>query len=66
MHRHRMNEVRRPLGKDGYTIAKTNGGHWRYDYPDMDGCVHGPKRPSDYRADKNLVAALKRKTKLTA
>jgi predicted RNA binding protein YcfA (HicA-like mRNA interferase family) len=63
---HQMNELRRRLRKDGYTLSKTNGGHLRVTHPDMDGPVFAPLTPSDYRAPKNLLATLKRKTKPAA
>lgn len=57
----RMREVRRELERDGYVIAKTRGGHWRFEHPDMIGPVFAPDTPSDYRGLKNLRALLKRK-----
>jgi predicted RNA binding protein YcfA (HicA-like mRNA interferase family) len=57
----RMNEVRRALEREGYTVVKTRGGHWRFEHPNMVGPVFAPDTPSDQRGLKNLRALLKRK-----
>jgi predicted RNA binding protein YcfA (HicA-like mRNA interferase family) len=56
-----MKEFRRALLRGGFTIAKTNGGHWRIDHPAMSGPVFAPDTPSDHRGIKNLMALLRRK-----
>lgn len=53
--------VRRDLERRGFTISKTNGGHWRYEHPDMDGAVYGADTPSDRRSIRNLLAIIRRK-----
>jgi predicted RNA binding protein YcfA (HicA-like mRNA interferase family) len=56
-----MKEVRRSLERQGFTMSKTRGGHWRFDHPHMDGPVFAPDTPSDHRGIKNMMAALRRK-----
>lgn len=56
-----MKEVRRQLGRYGFSVTKTRGGHWRFEHPDMDGPVFAPDTPSDHRGIKNLHAMLRRK-----
>ena len=58
-----MKEIRRNLERDGFTIIKTRGGHWRIDHPNMVGPVFAPDTPSDHRSIKNLLATLRRKMK---
>jgi predicted RNA binding protein YcfA (HicA-like mRNA interferase family) len=56
-----MKEARRQLGRRGFSVTKTRGGHWRFEHPDMDGPVFAPDTPSDHRGIKNLHAMLRRK-----
>jgi predicted RNA binding protein YcfA (HicA-like mRNA interferase family) len=56
-----MKEVRRQLVRQGFSVSKTNGGHWRFEHPEMTGPVFAPDTPSDHRGLKNLHAMLKRK-----
>ncbi len=56
-----MKEARRRLGRCGFSMTKTRGGHWRFEHPDMDGPVFAPDTPSDHRGIKNLRAMLRRK-----
>ena len=56
-----MKEIRRQLGRRGFSVTKTRSGHWRFEHPDMDGPVFGPDTPSDHRGIKNLYAMLRRK-----
>lgn len=56
-----MKETRRQLSRLGFHITKTNGGHWRFEHPDMDGPVFAPDTPSDFRGVRNLHAMLRRK-----
>ncbi len=58
-----MKEVRRTLERDGFTIIKTRGGHWRICHPRMKGPVFAPDTPSDHRGIKNLMATIRRKMK---
>ena len=58
-----MKEARRELERQGFIASKTNGGHWRFDHPHMDGPVFAPSTPSDHRGLKNLQATLRRKMK---
>ena len=58
-----MKEARRELERQGFIASKTNGGHWRFDHPHMDGPVFAPSTPSDHRGVKNLQAMLRRKMK---
>lgn len=55
------NEIRRALARQGFTMTKTRGGHWRFEHPDMDGPVFGPSTPSDHRGLRNFMATIKRK-----
>ena len=36
-----MKHCRRQLGRLGFVVTKTRGGHWRFEHPDMDGPVFG-------------------------
>lgn len=56
-----MRKLRRALQRDGFSVAKTRGGHWRFEHPEMLGPVFGPDTPSDHRGVKNLRAELKRR-----
>lgn len=56
-----MKEARRQLAREGFTVTKTRGGHWRFEHPDMDGPVFAADTPSDLRGLKNLRATLRRK-----
>jgi len=56
-----MKEVRRVLVRDGFTVIKTRGGHWRISHPRMKGPVFAPDTPSDHRGIKNLMAIIRRK-----
>lgn len=53
----------RGLEAQGYTVVVTNGSHLRITHPNMDGPVFAGVTPSCHRADKNLRAILKRKTR---
>ena len=55
-----MKQIRRQLGRQGFTATKTRGGHWRFTHPGMEGVVFAPDTPSDFRAIKNLQAQLRR------
>jgi len=56
-----MKEIRRQLGRRGFSMSKTNSGHWRFEHPGMDGPVFAPDTPSDRRGIRNLHAMLRRK-----
>jgi predicted RNA binding protein YcfA (HicA-like mRNA interferase family) len=58
-----MKEIRRQLGRRGFSMTKTHGGHWRFEHPDMDGPVFAPDTPSDHRGVRNLHALLRRKVR---
>lgn len=59
-----MRKLRRALARDGYSIAKTRGGHWRFEHPAMIGPVFAPDTPSDHRGVRNLRAELRRRMTL--
>lgn len=52
--------LRRDLERQGYVVRKTNGGHWRITRPDMAGPVFASDTPSCHRAEKNLLADIRR------
>jgi predicted RNA binding protein YcfA (HicA-like mRNA interferase family) len=56
-----MKETRRQLGRRGFSVTKTSGGHWRFEHPDMHGPVFASDTPSDHRGIRNLHALLRRK-----
>ena len=56
-----MKEARRQLGRHGFSVTKTRGGHWRFEHPAMDGPVFAPDTPSDHRGVRNFYAMLRRK-----
>jgi predicted RNA binding protein YcfA (HicA-like mRNA interferase family) len=59
-----MKKLRRALQRTGgFTVAKTRGGHWRFEHPAMSGPVFAPDSPSDYRGVRNLLAELRRRTR---
>lgn len=55
-----MRQIRRQLARQGFTVTKTRGGHWRFEHPGMQGVVFAPDTPSDFRAIRNLRAQLRR------
>lgn len=61
-----IEDVRRALLRDGFTASKTNGGHWRFEHPNMVGPVFAPSTPSDHRAVKNMMALIRRKMRATS
>lgn len=56
-------KIARELQAKGYTVRVTGGGHLKITHPDMDGPVFAGASASCNRANKNLWATLKRKTK---
>lgn len=56
-----MRKLRRALQRGGFSVAKTRGGHWRFEHPDMIGSVFAPDTPSDYRGVRNFRAELRRR-----
>jgi len=56
-----MRKIRRELTREGFTAAKTRGGHWRFEHPLTSGPVFAPDSPPDHRGIKNLMALLRRK-----
>lgn len=53
----------RELKAQGYSVKVTGGGHLRITHPAMDGPVFAGASASCNRANKNLWATLKRKTR---
>lgn len=46
---------------EGFTVQKTNGNHWRFTHPQMEGTVFHSSTPSDHRALDNLKSEIRRK-----
>ena len=55
-----MNKLARKLEKQGFTVAKKKGGHWKITHPRMARAVFAPASPSDPRSLRNVEAKIKR------
>ena len=50
----------RRLRRQGFTVERTEGGHYRITHPSMASPVFGPSTPSDTHSLRNLQAKLRR------
>lgn len=48
------------LARDGHTVERSNGGHWRVKHADGKAMVHMAFSPGDHRAYQNIVGQLRR------
>jgi predicted RNA binding protein YcfA (HicA-like mRNA interferase family) len=55
-----INKMRREIARLGWRTERTRGGHLRCAHPRAAHYVYTASTPSDYRAWKNLQAAMKR------
>lgn len=57
-----ITELLADLAAEGYTVARSGGGHWRVTRPDLPAArsVFVPSTPSDRRSMKNTLADLRR------
>jgi hypothetical protein len=59
----RKDSFMRDLERQGFTVTQVGrrNTHIRVTHPNMPGSVIGPSSPSDYRAERNLRAELRRR-----
>lgn len=51
---------------EGWTVTKTNGGHWKWTHPKLERAIFTSATPSDWRAVRNHEALMAKVTRESA